>query len=241
MMKMGIYGALRWLIPVVPAGVAEWSNLVIILALIGMIYSSVMALRQDDLKRTIAYSSLAHGGLMTAGLFAFTQLSLQGLMLQIVAHAVNVTGLFYIAHIIEMRTGTRSIAGMGGIKTPARRLGALFMVILLGSVALPLTNGFPGELLIITGLFGIKPAFAFLGGLTLILGAVYMLYMYQRVMLGELNTGLKGFTDLSRGETGVLVLIAALVVFFGIYPDLVTGFTESAVKDMVTIFTQSLK
>jgi NADH-quinone oxidoreductase subunit M len=241
MMKMGIYGAYRWLIPVVPAGVAEWSTLVIILSLTGMIYASVIALKQDDLKRLIAYSSLAHGGLMAAALFAFTELSLQGLMLQMAAHAVNVTGLFYIAHLIEIRTGTRSIGKMGGLKTPGRRLAVLFMVILLGSIALPLTNGFPGELLIITGLYGIKPIFALLAALTMILGVVYMLYMYQRVMLGEVKNELKGFSDLIKSETAVLCLISALVILFGVYPQLVIGFTESAVQSMITILNQSIK
>jgi NADH-quinone oxidoreductase subunit M len=241
MMKMGIFGAYRWLIPVVPIGVADWRTLVIILALTGMIYASFIALKQDNLKRLIAYSSLAHGGLMTAGLFALTELSLQGLMLQMVAHAVNVTGLFYIAHLIEKRTGIRLISSMGGLKTQGRRLSVFFMVILLGSIALPLTNGFPGELLIITGLFGVRPLFGLLAGLTMILGVIYMLYMYQRVMLGEINADHKGFSDLSLRETLVLGLIAVLVIIFGVYPQVVLNFTGPAVQSMVDLFAQSIK
>jgi NADH-quinone oxidoreductase subunit M len=162
-------------------------------------------------------------------------------MLQIVAHAINVTGLFYIAHLIEIRTGSRSIRSMGGLKTPARLLAVLFIVILLGSIALPLTNGFPGELLIITGLFGIEPVYAVMAALTMILGAVYMLYMYQRVMLGELNPELKSFSDLTPGETGALTLIACLVIIFGIYPQVVLDFTGSAVQSMIGVLEQTIK
>src|SRR5690606_1909671 len=115
MLKMGIYGALRWLLPVVPLGVSQWATVALVLAIIGIIYGAIIAIRQQDMKRLIAFSSISHVGLIAAGLFTLNEQGLQGAMIQMLSHGVNVVGLFFIIDIIQSRTGTRDIAALGGI------------------------------------------------------------------------------------------------------------------------------
>ncbi|NTW33149.1 MAG: NADH-quinone oxidoreductase subunit M, partial [Bacteroidetes bacterium] len=145
MLKMGIYGAIRWLLPVTPIAVAQWGNIVIIFAISGIVYASFLALKQKDLKMLIAYSSIAHVGLMAAGIFAVNIYSLQGVIIQMFAHGIFVVGLFYVADIIENRTNTRQIDALGGIRNKAGNFTIMFYIILLGSIALPITNSFIGE------------------------------------------------------------------------------------------------
>ena len=153
MLKMGVFGVMRWLLPIVPAGVAEWGNLVMILSVIGVVYASCIAWMQKDFKRLIAYSSIAHVGLISAGVFSLTFQGLHGSVIQMLCHGINVVGLFFIADMIEQRTGTRKMDELGGLRTSAPIFSTYFMIIMLASVALPLTNGFVGEFLLINGIF----------------------------------------------------------------------------------------
>jgi len=218
MLKMGIFGVIRWVLPFFPLAVQQYSNLIIILSIVGVVYGAIIAIMQKDMKRLVAYSSISHVGLICTGLFTFYEQGVQGAVFQMLSHGINVIGLFYIIDIIERRTQTREIAQLGGIANMAPKLATLFVIVMLGSVALPLTNGFVGEFLLLTSLFMYKPLFAAIAGLSVILGAVYMLRMYKNVMLGETNATTKTFKDLDMVEFIGLVFIALLVIGLGLYP-----------------------
>lgn len=218
MLKMGTYGVIRWLLPLAPLGVDHWAHLAITLAVIGIVYTSCIAIVQKDFKRLIAYSSIAHVGLIAAGILAGNAQGVQGAMIQMISHGVNVVGLFFIVDMIQSRLGTRDIASLGGIRNLNPQFAVLFLIVLLGSVALPLTNGFVGEFLLINGVYQYNAWMAAFAGLTVILGAVYMLRSYQSIMLGETNALTYVFPPLEGYEKAVLMIICAAIIVFGVYP-----------------------
>ncbi|HEX8515050.1 MAG TPA: NADH-quinone oxidoreductase subunit M [Bacteroidia bacterium] len=236
MLKMGIYGVIRWLLPIVPLGVEHWAFFAITLAVIGIVYASCIAIVQTDFKRLIAYSSIAHVGLIAAGILAGNTQGVQGAMIQMISHGVNVVGLFFIVDIIQKRAGTRDIMSLGGIRNVNPQFAVMFLIVLLGSVALPLTNGFVGEFLLINGLYQFNPWHAAFAGLTVIFGAVYMLRSYQSVMLGETKPVTSGFAPLEGYEKTVLVIICAAVIVFGVYPKPLMDISEPAVTRLVETF-----
>ncbi len=235
MLKMGTYGLIRWLLPVVPMGVEQWGNTAVILSVIGILYASVIAIMQKDLKRLIAYSSIAHVGLISAGIFSLNLQGLQGGLMQMLAHGINVVGLFFVADILFNRTKTNEIAKLGGIRNVAPALATTFMIVLLGSVALPITNGFVGEFLLLNGLYQYDAYLAGFAGLTVILGAVYMLRSYQKTMLGETNSLTSAFTDLSFNEKAVLIPIVILVFAMGVYPKPLMDIAEPSLMKIVEL------
>ena len=235
MSKMGLFGMIRWMIPITYSVLNKTDGLFIIFPVIGIVYASLIAIRQDDLKRFIAYTSIAHLGLVAAAIMALNAQAMQGAMIQMVSHGINITGLFIIIQYIEGRTGTTSIAGLGGIASRAPRLAALFMIILLGSVALPLTNGFTGEFLILLGLFKYNVVIAAVSGLTIIFSAVYMLWMYQRVMLGYTNTATENFQDLSWKEMIPLIALVIMVIWIGVAPGMFMSLTENGAGQIIGI------
>ncbi|MFD2248427.1 complex I subunit 4 family protein [Pontibacter ruber] len=235
MLKMGIYGVLRWLLPVVPLGVSQWVDLVLVLSIIGVVYGSIIAIRQHDLKRLIAYSSIAHVGLISAGIFTLNEQGLQGGVIQMLSHGVNVVGLFFIIDIIYRRTNTREITSLGGITQNAKALSIFFMILLLGSVALPLTNGFVGEFLLLSGVFQYNYIFGAVAGLTIILAAVYMLRMFQGVMFGTKSAKTEGFTDLTLTEKAVLIPLVIMVFWIGLFPNTFLEISEPAVGNLLNI------
>jgi NADH-quinone oxidoreductase subunit M len=237
MTKMGIYGALRFLFPVVPLGVLFWQNTVIILSLTGVFYASVIAFRQTNLKKLIAFSSMAHISLMVAAMFVLNYYALQGLLFQVLSHGVTIVALFYVVMLIEEGTGTLELPAMGGIKLVAPKMAILFLLIVLGSIALPLTSGFVGEFLMITGLFQHSIWIAFAGGITMVLGAIYMLYAYQQVMLGESRTGFEHFTDLKRNDYLILLPIVIVIFGLGIYPQPVFDLAEASINTMQNLLS----
>jgi NADH-quinone oxidoreductase subunit M len=239
-LKMGTYGLIRWMLPVVPQAVHDWAYLAILLSVISIIYGSLVAIDQKDFKRLIAYSSIAHVGLIAAGILSFNVQGVQGGLVQMLSHGINVIGLFFICDIIVSRTGTSTISQLGGIRTVAPNFALLALIVVLGSVALPLTNGFVGEFLLINGLFQFHTAFAVFAGLTIILGAVYMLRGYQQIMLGEVNSLTQSFTDLTWNEKAVLIPIVLLIIGFGVYPKPLLDLTEPAVKLLVNTYTSAL-
>ncbi len=232
MLKMGLFGLIRWLLPVCPDAVRFFAPWAMGLAVTGVVYGSLIAIRQDDLKRLIAWSSIAHVGLITAGIFSLTIQAMQGAVIQMVSHGINITGLFLAAMVIEQRTGTRSIAQLGGIARQAPRLAVLFMILLLGSIALPLTNGFVGEFLLLIGIFEYSWIAAAVAGLTVIFSAVYMLWMYQRTMLGPAGPASAEVSDLSWREAAVFFPLVILVLWIGIAPGM---FLDVTVQDVVLI------
>ena len=240
MLKMGVYGLIRWLVPLVPAGVANWGFTAIVLSVIGIIYASVIAIMQKDFKRLIAYSSIAHVGLIAAGIFAFNNQGLQGGMIQMISHGINVVGLFFIVEILETRFNTRNIGNLGGIRNVCPHFAVLFLIILLGSVALPLTNGFIGEFLLLNGLYQYNAWLAGFAGLSVILGAVYMLRSYQGIMLGETNDTTVNFGRLSGKEQIILTVICLLIIGIGVYPKPLLDISEPAVKLLVEKYHSGL-
>ncbi|MFC3196019.1 NuoM family protein [Parapedobacter deserti] len=233
MLKMGVYGVIRWLIPVAPLGFAAYGQLALILCLIGVVYASIIAFKQQDVKRLVAYSSIAHVGLIGAGIFAWNVQGLQGAIIQMVNHGISVVGLFFALDIVARRVGTRDMAAMGGIAKPAPALAILFLVIVMGAVGLPLTNGFIGEFLLLLGVYDYGIWYAVFGGLTLILGAVYMLRLYQKVMLGEVNERTTTFGDVKGTEWLVLSIIVVLVIGIGIFPKPLLNLSEAAVTELI--------
>lgn len=218
MLKMGLYGIIRWMIPVIPLGIAEWSWLAVLLSVTGIIYSSAMAIAQKDFKRLIAYSSIAHVGLIAAGIFSLTLIGLQGAVFQMISHGVIAVGLFFIADILMVRLKDRTMSEMGGVAHRSSFFAAGFMIVLLGSVALPLTNGFIGEFMLLSGLFSYNVFAAFVAGMTVIFGAVYMLRAYQKIMLGNETEASSAFEPVTLNEKILIGIISVLIIVTGIYP-----------------------
>ncbi|MEY4936415.1 MAG: hypothetical protein RIS64_2774 [Bacteroidota bacterium] len=238
MLKMGTYGLLRWLMPLVPAGVAACGKTAMILSIIGIIYASCIAIVQKDFKRLIAYSSIAHVGLISAGIFAWNVEGVTGALMQMIAHGINVVGLFFIAEIIFNRTNTRQINELGGLRHVAPQFALLFLIILLGSVALPMTNGFVGEFLLLNGIFKYNIWLASAAGLTVILGAVYMLRSYQGLMLGETNKRTQEVVDLDLNEKMILVGISILIILMGVYPKPFLEISQPAIQTLLETVKQ---
>lgn len=240
MLKMGIYGVIRWLIPVVPMGFVPWGQVALTLSIIGVIYASIIAFTQKNVKRLIAYSSIAHVGLISAGIFAWNVQGVQGAIIQLFNHGINVVGLFFVLDIIMRRMSTYQLNELGGIATVAPKLAIAFLIIILGTVALPLTNGFIGEFLLLMGIYEWNIWYAAIAGLTIILGAVYMFRMYQQVMLGEVNTYTAAFTDIDVTEGLVLFILCALIIVMGVYPQPILHISEAAVDNLLDQVNQKI-
>lgn len=235
MLKMGAYGLIRWLLPLVPMGVDKYGALAITLSVIGIVYASCLAIVQKDFKRLIAYSSIAHVGLISAGIFSGNIQGLQGAIIQMFAHGINVVALFFIADIIFSRTNTRQIHDLGGIRNVAPKFAAMFLIVLLGSVALPLTNGFVGEFLLLNGVYQYGAWTAAFAGLTVILGAVYMLRSYQSVMLGEVKAITSSFAEIKSNEKMILIPIVLIIIATGIYPKPLMEIAEPAAQKIIEL------
>src|SRR5579872_4997785 len=231
MVKMGVFGLMRWLAPVVPEGTWAWGDTVSTACVIGMIYASLVAIKQDDLKRLIAYSSIAHVGLMCLAVFATTSIGMQGVMIQMFNHGINILGMWIVADLIERKTGTRKISQLGGLAQKAPGLAILLVVVALANIALPLTNAFIGEFLLFSGVFTSTATeynviFTVVAAITIILGAVYTLNMIKKVFYGEVNGLTRGVTDIKLNEKMALTVIVILIVFVGVYPHPVLELTK---------------
>ena len=233
MLKMGLYSVIRWQLPLTPLAAKEYMYIFIGLGIAGVIYGSIVALKQKDLKKLLAYSSLAHVGLIAAGTYTLTLDGLRGAVLQMIAHGFVVVGLFYVAEIIFRRYETRAIAEMGGIRTQAPRFTSMFLILVLASVALPTTFNFIGEFTVLYSLSQINIWFAVLGGTTIILGAYYMLKMFQHAMLGETNS--KIFADVTINERITLALIIGVLFFFGMYPKPITDLITPSLEEILKV------
>lgn len=236
MVKMGLFAVLRWLLPVVPEGVAYWSDAVITLSIIGIVYASLLAIVQKDLKRLVAYSSIAHMGLMSAAAFAGTNVGMHGLVVQMFNHGINIAGMWVIVHMIEQRYGTRNMSELGGMATAAPKMAIALVIVSLANIALPLTNGFVGEFMLFNGLFQSASeyhiTFMVVAGLGIILGAVYTLNMIQRTAYGTV-VEMKEGKDLTTNEYIGLAIIIGLIIFLGVYPKPLLEMTATAVNTMM--------
>jgi len=233
MLKMGIYGVIRWLLPIVPMGLQDWGTTAIVLSIIGVVYASIIAFTQKNAKRLIAYSSIAHVGLISAGIFALNVQGMQGAMIQMLSHGLNVVGLFFVLDIVFSRLKTNKIAELGGLASVAPQLAITFLIIVFGTIALPGTSGFIGEFLLLLGIYQFNIWAAVFAGLTIILSAVYMLRLYQNMMLGKTNDLTIGFTDIKGSEKAVLYIICALVIALGVYPKPILHLSEAAVQQLL--------
>ena len=224
MVKMGLFAIIRWLLPVLPsASFAYGEKMIAMWAIAGMIYASLLAWRQDDLKRLIAYSSIAHLGLMVVAIFSESEIGMQGVMIQMFNHGINIIGLWVIVEILERKYGTRKLSELGGLAQKAPVMAMLFVIVVLANIALPLTNAFVGEFMMFTGIFTSAiseyemitvPA----AGITIILGAIYMLRMVQKIIYGNTNALTETGTDIGLNEKLVLGIIVVLIIVAGVYP-----------------------
>ncbi|GAB3180438.1 complex I subunit 4 family protein [Telluribacter humicola] len=233
MLKMGVYGLIRLLLPIAPMALEDWGAVAIVLSVIGIVYGSIIAIKQRDMKRLVAYSSFAHVGLMSAGVFSTTLYGLQGALIQMLAHGINVVGMFFIIEIIFSRTKTRNLDHLGGITKNTPQLTVFFLILLLGSVALPLTNAFVGEFLLLAGVYQYNGWLGAIAGLTIILGAVYMLRLFQKSMFGPRGEVAERFADLTMSERAVLIPLVAMVFWIGIYPSTFLSITEPTVSQLL--------
>jgi NADH-quinone oxidoreductase subunit M len=218
MVKMGLFGIMQWLLPVMPQAAADASFAIIVFCVIGIVYASLIAIRQDDLKRLIAYSSIAHMGLMCAALFTQTEMGNKGVLIQMFSHGINIIGLWLVVDIIESRTGIRKMSQLGGLAQKSPWLAIMLVVIALANIALPLTNAFVGEFLMFNALFRYNIWIAVFAGTGIILAAVYTLNMIQKVFFGEAGKDAVAVGDVSWNEKIVLIIIVLFILVMGIYP-----------------------
>jgi len=236
MVKMGLFATLRWLIVMFPDAVRQFDNVVIGLSIVGMLYASCVALVQDDLKRLVAYSSIAHIGLMAASVFTLNLLSLQGLLVQMFNHGINIIGLWIVVFLIEKQTGIRKISQLGGLAQKAPALAIMLVIIALANIALPLTNAFVGEFMMFAGLYKFSPWYAAAAGLSIILSAVYTLNMIKNVFYGNLNAVTQGFKEIVLHEGVILAMIVVLIFFVGVYPEPMFNMIRSASEMIIGKF-----
>ena len=232
MLKMGLYSVIRWQLPIAPLAAKTYMDILILLSVIGVVYGSIVALKQRNLKKLLAYSSLAHVGLIAAGAYTLTLDGLRGAVLLMIAHGFVVVGLFFAAEIIERRFQTQEISEMGGIRIQDNKFASMFMIVMLASVALPSTFNFIGEFTLLYSLYNVNIWFAVIAGTTIILGAVYMLKMFQHVMLGEKTD--KVFKGITAQESVVFVIVITVLLFFGLYPKPINDLITPALQEIVT-------
>ena len=249
MVKMGVLGMIRWLMPVLPMTFYSRGDTFTGLAVTGMIYASLLAIQQDDLKRLVAYSSIAHVGLMCASLFAETASGIQGVMIQMFNHGINIIGLWIVVELIERQFGTRKISELGGLAQRSPAMAILLVIVALANIGLPLTNGFIGEFLMFNGIFSSSVTkyyivFTVLAASTIILAAVYMLNMIRKVFYGDTNALTAEGYALKLNEKMALAIIVVLVLAIGIYPKLFLNITKETSEfilqkvDVTDLFTK---
>ncbi|MDP2690719.1 MAG: NADH-quinone oxidoreductase subunit M [Deltaproteobacteria bacterium] len=236
LLKMGTYGFLRFNLPLLAEATVVFTPYIIALAVIGIIYGSFLALAQSDIKKLVAYSSVSHLGAVMAGIFALNQQGIDGGVLQMINHGISTGALFLIIGMIYERRHTRQISDFGGLAKVMPVYATFVMVIVFSSIGLPGTNGFVGEILILLGLFQVSPVAAILAATGVILGAAYMLWMYQRVVFGKVkhpeNETLK---DLNAREVITLVPIIALILWIGVYPKHFLSLTNATTTHLVEV------
>jgi len=234
LLKMGAYGFLRFSVPMLPAASASLAPLMFTLSVVAVIYTSYVALAQQDMKKLIAYSSVAHMGLVTIGIFTFNVQGISGALFQMLSHGVVSGALFLCVGVVYDRMHTREISRYGGLADRMPVYAFVFMLFTLSSMGLPGTGGFVGEFLVLVGAFKVNFWLALLGSLGMILGTAYMLWLYRRVIFGALTRAdLRDILDLSPREVAVFAPLIILTLWMGVYPSSFTGFWDASVGAMV--------
>lgn len=222
MLKMALFGMIRWMIPVAYEAMDDFKCIIITLGLIGIVYAAIIAIKQSDIKRVFAFASISHVGLIAAGIMLFDKDSLSAAFIQIANHSLVAVGLFLAAGILENRLGTRELNQMGGVAKLAPKFGFWFAVIGFASVSVPFTSGFVGEFLLLKGLYGYNWIVGLIAGTTLVFGAVYTLRAYQLSMFGAPK--ISAFQDLTWNEILSFFLITVIIVVLGVYPQAIIEF-----------------
>jgi NADH-quinone oxidoreductase subunit M len=237
LLKMGTYGFIRFAIPLFPNAALDLMPLISILALIGIIYGALVSMMQPDLKRLVAFSSVSHLGYVMLGMFALNTQGVQGSIYQMLNHGISTGSLFLIVGMVYERRHTRLISDFGGLSKVMPVFAVFFMIVTLSSIGLPGTNGFVGEFLILLGAFQANIVYGVLAAAGVILGAAYMLWMFQRVMFGKLtNPKNEGLKDLNAREVVILIPMVALIFLMGIYPKLFFSKMDASVERFLKDF-----
>jgi NADH-quinone oxidoreductase subunit M len=242
LLKMGGYGFLRFSLPMFPVASAEFAPLVFVLSGIAIVYTSLVALAQEDVKKLIAYSSVAHMGFVTMGIFAANQQGVDGAIFQMISHGIVSAALFLCVGVVYDRMHTREIAAYGGLVNRMPIYAFVFMVFTMANVGLPGTSGFVGEFLTLLGAFKASTWMAFVATTGVILSAAYALWLYRRMIFGTLDKpALRDISDMNWREIAVMAPLVILTLFFGIYPAPILDVTAASVKSLVAGYETALK
>jgi len=234
LLKMGTYGFLRFSVPMFPDATNRYHGIIVALSLIGIVYGALVCMMQKDMKKLIAYSSVSHMGFCTLGIFALTPLGLSGSIIQQINHGISTGALFLIVGVLYERRHTRLISEFGGLSTPMPNFAVVYMIVTLSSLGMPLLNGFIGEFTILRGVFEVRWQWAAWGVLGVILGAAYLLWLYQRVMFGNItNPANEHLPDLNAREYATLLPLVALAFWIGIYPAPLFNVVDQPVRRLV--------
>jgi NADH-quinone oxidoreductase subunit M len=234
LLKMGTYGFLRFALPLFPSAAVDFTPWIMALALVGIIYGSLVAMVQPDIKKLVAYSSVAHLGFVMLGIFSLNVHGLNGGVLQMVNHGLSTGALFILVGMIYERRHTRQISDFGGIARPMPVFAAMFGIVTMSSIGLPMLNGFVGEFLILIGTFLVNPMAAVIATSGVILAAVYMLWMFRRVMFGPVeNPENRGLIDLGLREKVVMLALVIPIIWIGVYPNPLLRRIEPSVIELI--------
>jgi len=241
LLKMGAYGFLRFSVPMLPDASAYFAPMIYALSVVAVIYTSLVALAQEDMKKLIAYSSVAHMGVVTIGIFTVNIQGVSGALFQMLSHGVVASALFLVVGVIYDRVHTREIARYGGLGDRMPGYALVFMLFTMASIGLPGTAGFVGEFLVIIGSLQVNFWLSLLGGMGMILGAAYMLYLYRRIIFGRITRDdLRAILDLSPREWAVFAPLIGLTLWMGIYPSSFTSYFDATVGAMVQHHAEAL-
>ena len=241
LLKMAGYGFIRFSLGLFPEASETFTPLIYTLSVIAIIFTSLIALMQEDMKKLIAYSSVAHMGFVTLGIFTIQQQGIEGSIIQMISHGLVSAALFLCVGVVYDRMHSRLISTYGGIVTIVPKYAVLFMIFTLAALGLPGTSGFIGEFLILMGAFKDNFLVAVLASLGVILGAAYMLWLYKRVVFGKLiNEELKQLTDLNKSEIVILISLAIPTLFFGFYPEPLMNTIEVSVKNLIDMYNLNI-
>jgi len=242
LLKLGGYGFLRFSLPMFPIASADFAPFIFVLSVVAIVYTSLVALVQEDIKKLIAYSSVAHMGFVTMGIFAANQQGVQGAIFQMLSHGLVSGALFLCVGVVYDRLHTREIAAYGGLVNNMPKYAVAFMIFTMANVGLPGTSGFVGEFLTLMGVFQVNTWVALFATTGVILSAGYALWLYRRVVFGALEKeSLKAMLDLSGREKAILYPLIALTILFGVYPAPIFDVTAASVDALINNYTASLQ
>ncbi len=231
MLKMALYGMIRWLVPLAPEALPDMTKIVVVLGIIGVVYAGVLAIKQSDIKRLFAFASISHVGLIAAGAILISHDNWSAVFIQMANHSLVAVGLFLAADIFEQRLGTRNLNDLGGIAKQAPKFAFMFGVLALASVSVPLSSGFIGEFMLLKGVYSYNWLVGVIAGTTLIIGAVYTLRAYQLSMFGAPKAS--PFADLALNEWLAFLIIMVLILVFGVYPQAMIDFVGPSIDNLI--------